>query len=267
MPAAAAPILVTGSHRSGTTWVGRILASAPSTVYLHEPFHRRPDPDTAGADTRFDCWFTYVCRENEQAYRAAIEDVLARAARAHASNRPTRPIVKDPLAVFSAPWFADRFQTRNVVLVRHPAAFAASLKHKGWTHPFADFLRQPLLMAHHLDPFAGEIMRFTRQAHDVVDQAALLWRLIYSVVLQYQRDFPGWTYVRHEDLVPDPPSAFRTLFAQLDLDYGVDAERAIAAHRRTEVADWRERLTDTEIQRVRIGVGTLADRFYADADW
>jgi hypothetical protein len=67
--------------------------------------------------------------------------------------------------------------------------------------------------------------------------------------------------------MPDPPSAFRTLFAQLDLDYGVDAERAIAAHRRTEVADWRERLTDTEIQRVRIGVGTLADRFYADADW
>ena len=31
-------VLVTGSHRSGTTWVGKILAEAPETCYLHEPF-------------------------------------------------------------------------------------------------------------------------------------------------------------------------------------------------------------------------------------
>src|SRR5690349_12629876 len=32
------PILVTGTHRSGTTWIGRIIAADPSIGYIHEPF-------------------------------------------------------------------------------------------------------------------------------------------------------------------------------------------------------------------------------------
>ena len=33
------PILVTGSHRSGTTWAGQMLATAPGIGYIHEPFN------------------------------------------------------------------------------------------------------------------------------------------------------------------------------------------------------------------------------------
>ena len=32
------PILVTGAHRSGTTWAGKMLVLAPGVAYLHEPF-------------------------------------------------------------------------------------------------------------------------------------------------------------------------------------------------------------------------------------
>ena len=35
------PILVTGAHRSGTTWVGKMLALAPGIGYVHEPFSPR----------------------------------------------------------------------------------------------------------------------------------------------------------------------------------------------------------------------------------
>src|SRR5262245_36354035 len=34
------PILVTGSQRSGSTWVGQMLASHPRVVYFWEPFNR-----------------------------------------------------------------------------------------------------------------------------------------------------------------------------------------------------------------------------------
>src|SRR5690606_21198944 len=34
-------ILVTGSPRSGTTWVGRMLATDPRLTYFHEPFNNR----------------------------------------------------------------------------------------------------------------------------------------------------------------------------------------------------------------------------------
>jgi hypothetical protein len=260
---------VTGAHRSGTTWVGRILASAPSVAYIHEPFHVRHDPAVCGA--RFDHWFTYVCDQNETAYAGAIRDMLARASTNGQAGAPersgVRPLIKDPIAVFSAAWLAARFQTRNVVMIRHPAAFAASLKAKAWAHPFAHFLEQPLLMSHHLEPFAGEIMRFTRQVHDIVDQAALLWRLIYSTVLTYQRRFPDWIFVRHEDLAANPLQGFRSLFDRLDLEYSDATEEAIVAEGSVDVSAWRTRLTAAEIERVRIGVGDLVRRFYTDDEW
>src|SRR5665811_676016 len=75
MNSAVPPMLVTGSHNSGTTWVGRMLAASRSVAYSHEPFnvgHRRPGICT---DT-FHRWFTYVCVDNESHYRGDIERLV-----------------------------------------------------------------------------------------------------------------------------------------------------------------------------------------------
>lgn len=32
-------ILVTGSHRSGTTWIGQMLSQDKNTMYVYEPFN------------------------------------------------------------------------------------------------------------------------------------------------------------------------------------------------------------------------------------
>lgn len=275
------PILVTGSHRSGTTWVGRILATARSVAYVHEPFHLHHDPSLC--DARFENWFTYVCAENEAPYREPIRRMLHEARRRSGApwyrRSRVRPLIKDPLAVFSAPWLASRFATRNVVLIRHPAAFAGSLKQKNWTHPFAHFLRQPLLMSHHLQPFADEIRSFARDERDVVDQAALLWNVIHAMILAYQETHPDWIYVRHEDLSRDPVEGFRYLFERLDLEPSETSREAIVAHSFAEAATelernslanvdtWKTRLTAAEIERVRDRVWDVARRFYSEDEW
>ena len=54
-----APILVTGSNRSGTTWLGRLLAEAHGTVFVNEIFnldHAQPGLFAA----RFPHWFMYL---------------------------------------------------------------------------------------------------------------------------------------------------------------------------------------------------------------
>lgn len=56
------PILVTGSHRSGSTWVGRMLALSPSVGYIHEPFNIRHRHGICKA--HFEYWFQYICDEN-----------------------------------------------------------------------------------------------------------------------------------------------------------------------------------------------------------
>jgi len=65
------PILVTGSHCSGTTWVGRMIAASPSVVYIDEPFNIKHDVGICGA--QFDYWFTYVSDQNEQDYYEHIK--------------------------------------------------------------------------------------------------------------------------------------------------------------------------------------------------
>ena len=33
------PIIISGSPRSGSTWIGRVLSQHPETKYVHEPFN------------------------------------------------------------------------------------------------------------------------------------------------------------------------------------------------------------------------------------
>ena len=70
----AKPILVTGAHRSGTTWVGKMLALAPGVAYIHEPFNPRTAAGLSPA--RFDRYFTVVTRENEARYRPGLEQTI-----------------------------------------------------------------------------------------------------------------------------------------------------------------------------------------------
>ncbi len=301
------PILVTGGPRSGTTWVGRMLALAPGVDYLHEPFNPHMPAGYAGGV--FDRHLVYVCAENEAAYRPALERTLAfhyhlgaavravqtprdvaRIARdevrlTRARLRHGRPLVKDPIAFFSAEWLADTFGMDVVALVRHPAGFVASFKRLGWRHRFQSFLDQPLLMDAYLRPFEAEIERAAAGEDDAVGEAILLWRLVHHTVLLYRGRRPAWLFRRHEDLARDPLGEYADLYRRLGLELTTGARRQIEAHSADtnpaalerahsvrlasseSLGNWSAVLTGDEIARVREEAGELAAAFYTDADW
>ncbi|HFQ91935.1 MAG TPA: hypothetical protein ENK29_03550, partial [Chromatiales bacterium] len=70
------PILVTGSHRSGTTWVGRMLTVSPALYYVHEPFNPSHPPGAGICNIRIKTWFKYITEENQQEYLRPIQDML-----------------------------------------------------------------------------------------------------------------------------------------------------------------------------------------------
>jgi hypothetical protein len=301
------PILVTGAHRSGTTWVGTMLALSPRVGHIHEPFSPVTAPGISSAP--FDRFFVYVTEENEGPYLEPLRRTmefrygvrrqlgairspreLARSARdfgsfAASRARRSRPLLKDPIAVFSSEWLATRFDAQVIALIRHPAAFASSLKRLGWSHDFRGFLDQPLLLRDHLGPFEAEIRDFAERERDAIDQAILLWRLIYSTVATFRERHPGWTFVRHEDLSRAPVPGFEALFATLGVELDDGIRERIAAHsaagnpaelRRAHdvtldsaanVASWKRRLEPAEVERIRAGVADVAPAFYPDEDW
>ncbi|RME60372.1 sulfotransferase [Candidatus Parcubacteria bacterium] len=300
-------ILVTGSHRSGSTWVGRMIALSPEVTYVHEPFSPIHRPGICRA--RFHHWYTFLCDENADGYRQALAETLAlkyqfreelRACRStrdigrmlrdafsftRGRVRGNRVLIKDPIAFFSAEWLAQTFSMDVVVLIRHPAAFVGSLKRAGWTFRFANLFQQPMLMQRLPACYRDEIQRFTQSERDIVDQGILLWRIIHTVILEYQKHHPEWIYLRHEDLARDPQSGFGELYDRLGLQMTPSIEAKIRRYCSTiQEADklpvhairrdssrtltaWKQRLSRNEIHRIRKATEDIASRFYGERDW
>lgn len=122
-------ILVTGSHRSGSTWTGQVLARAPGVHYIHEPFNvgfpRYRSPLT--------CWFEYLdssLPEQAQRVRTYLDSFVTpfhKQKLARVFRSPTfkdallglkdlfdglgasRHVIKDPIAIMSAAWIYETF--------------------------------------------------------------------------------------------------------------------------------------------------------------
>ena len=283
------PILVTGSHRSGSTWVGQMIATSPRVGYVHEPFNVDHHPGICPMSVPY--WFTYVTDENASRFQPALDRTLRFAysplAELRTARRPRhfarvvvdgghflkyrllrcRPLLKDPLALFTTEWLASEYSMDVVLLVRHPAAFAASVRRQGYTHPFSDFLRQPQLMRDHLAPFEQEIRAIEARSPDVIDEAALLWRLTTFMTLKLQSLHPDWLFYRYEDLAQDPTEHFKRIFGKLHLKFTREIHDRIDRATNPNISGWKEDLSPEEIGALRSMVGELSDPLYADADW
>lgn len=296
------PILVTGAHRSGSTWVGNMIGKSEEVCYMLEPFNFHYGPGICNAP--FEYHFPYVTAANEARYIEPIQQTLAfryhfwrellsvrskfqlrrcfrdAAAFRRAKMKEQRPLFKDPIAFFSAEWLAERFGFRVVVLIRHPAAFASSIKRLDWSHPFEDFLKQPTLMNGFLKPYRAQIEDFAANPRDQVDQAILLWNMIYGTVLRYREDHRDWIFLSHEDISMDPVTHFRELFEALDLAFTPEVETHIRSHTdgsnpaespegatilkmdsKTNIYNWKKRLSAEEIERIEKGTGETAKHF------
>jgi hypothetical protein len=280
---------------------------APPIAYLWEPFsvlHRR-----GILDVRFPYWFPYVCAQNGEAYVTPLRNMLGFKYRTSAELRSVRtpkdaarlvrdrgrfanwrrqgarPLLKDPIAVYSAGWLADTFDMEVIALTRHPAAFVNSIVGRRLRHPFDHFLRQPLLMRDVLAPFAAQISRFADVEQPLLDQGILLWNLLHTPIARYRRDRPSWSFLRLEDVAAAPDATFRAIYERLGLLYDETVRRTVAehsgsdnpaedidptSHRRDSAASvvaWKRHLPPEDVDRIRTGVEPLSKEFYTDEDW
>ena len=302
------PILVTGSIRSGTTWIGRVLGFSPDVGYIYEALNARLWPDWLSV--RLPRVYTYMCEENGHLYersivealrfRYPIQNVVSAPNLHHVAHmldqyrlslwyrlRRRRPLLKDPKAILAAEWLAQRFDMQVAVMIRHPAAFASSIKRLGWQFDFRNWSDQPLLLRDLIGPYEEPIRKFAEREHDIIDQAILTWNVIHCVIEGYKQRHPDWVFLRHEDLCEDPIEGFRDLYKRLDLAWDAVVEESIVRYSTDEskkevptylaatvVRDsraarwtWMRRLTEEERERIREGTAEIAKSFYRHEDW
>lgn len=256
MPLAQRPVLVTGSNRSGTTWVGHMLCLSDELAYVHEPFN--PGIWPRWTTTPIPYRNLYLCDENAGPWKAEFQAVIDRQfpLRAHigeiksprdvarlirdATSRwrpqalhrvggaPT--LMKDPIAIFSSEWLASTFDLQVVMMVRGPLAFAGSIKRLNWAFDFTNWTDQPLLMRDHLDEMADQITRATVEPFDLIDQAILSWNATYSFVAKMRDLHPTWSFVDYQSLAQSPLVEFESLYNTLGLSFNKRVADAILEH-------------------------------------
>jgi len=309
------PILLTGSHRSGTTWVGRIISSSREVGYIMEPFNdvnRRkgvfekqfnrffPCLNPEEKDEYFESFqktltFKYSLAEGFSSIRGLrdsarlLRDFINFSRYRHAS---LRPFIKDPNALFLAGWLAETFGMQVIVLIRHPAAFVSSILKLGWGHSFSDFLKQPWVFEDLMPDYRTEVQYFSEHEQPLIDQAILLWKILYSVVAEYQRRHPDWLFIRHESLSVDPAHQFASIFSWLQLSFtpeirqvidkfsrkdnpedvtstniSVSSPKSLMRNTRANLDNWKRRLSSKEICYIRKRAEPVSSLFYTDEDW
>jgi hypothetical protein len=284
-----------------------MISAAPNVGYIQEPFNIgltegiNPEP--------FKYWFQYISDENADNYKAKIENILkfkypiiknilklktiGRGKRfIEDSGRfffyritKARPLIKDPIAFFSAEWLNKNFSCDVVVLIRHPAAFCSSLKIKKWDFDFSNFSDQPLLMEKFLGPFKNEIEEFNINEKDIIDQGILLWNCIHYTMSQYKKNNPEWLFIKHEDLSLNPLEQFRTIYKKLNLEFTRRAQSEILEssspsnpseqikgnelmrNSKKNVMNWKKRLTKEEINRIKEGTSEISSLLYTEEEW
>ncbi|MEX1071329.1 MAG: hypothetical protein WEC37_01765, partial [Anaerolineales bacterium] len=198
-----------------------------------------------------------------------------------------RVLLKDPFAIFSTPWFAERLNCEVVIVLRHPAAFVSSLKRLDWPFDFQHILDQPLLMRDLLEPFRSEMVDAIHHQQDVVGQGSLLWRLICYVTHKTQQAHPNFHVVLHEEISLQPIQGFERLYTELELPFTSKVQKGImkatSAKNPQEVSldsiystnldsaanleNWRQRLSQEEIARIHELTKDVASLYYRDEDW
>ena len=286
-------LFLTGTHRSGTTWLARMLA-ASGIWYAHEPFnpnkgrwpeaftYRRPGTKDAAVDA-------LMGEVLDGGFRAALN--LPNADQPWMPlrwlpPRVSRRLVKDPLACLLAPYLTERFALQTLVVFRHPAGFCASVDRLGW--PRAEFLQRFLadeaLMADHLQPHRALIARYAGE--DSLASAAVLHGALNKVL---------WTGVERgmgralqfEALCLEPIEGCRRLFEELGLPYDaavreehealcLGRERAVGEYRTHAVArnslamaySWRKELAPAAWGELRAIWNEFGIPLYQqDRDW
>jgi len=247
-------VILAGSGRSGTTWVGNIINHDDDYRVAFEPVHRENVPEFSHFASR-----QYLRAQNaDPAYLEPVKRLLEGRIRnkwIDSRNRnefARKLLIKDIRTNLLLAWIAHRFPAvRIVLLLRHPYAIAASRIKLGWP-PFRDtFLAQADLMEDFLDPFR----ELLSEPHNDFSANVICWCVENYVPLK-QFATGGIHVCCYERFILDPESEVRRLVEFLGDPFPRDLDTVLA---RTSDTDWNRRGPQPAFDEWRREV-TAADR-------
>ncbi|CAN5778154.1 hypothetical protein BH23ACT10_BH23ACT10_37710 [soil metagenome] len=210
-------IYVSGSPRSGSTWLASILCDLLRYRLIFEPI-RHANDELAHFSNRF-----VDETEERLQLKRTVHGFLTGEVRLPYADRRNRRIIargriaKDVGSSLLLGWLRTTFPDLPIVfIVREPLLAVSSLMRMKWFTPRTPrfWLAQHGLMARHLNPLRGLI----EASNSYVERCALEWCISNSVPLrQFRAD--AWVMVRYIDLFEKPRETLNRLTDYLGVPY------------------------------------------------
>lgn len=212
-------ILVAGTARSGTTWLGNIIASQLPCRIMFEPFH----PGKVEGFSQFH-YFQYMqITEHNGDLQSFCQSVFTGNIRHCWIDRevdllkPQYRLIKEIRANLFLRWISLVFpEIPLLFIVRHPCAVVSSRMQLGWATDtdIESFLAQPKLIEDHLKDKLDSI----RQAETIEEKHAIIWCISNLVPLK-QFGPNDLNVIFYENLVLQPEIEIPRLFQAIHLPY------------------------------------------------
>lgn len=271
-------IILAGSGRSGTTWLGNIMAANPNIRIIFEPFDRRRVPDAASVPLR-----PYArVGDKHPAWELFVRQVLC--GRIHnewvdqQGKRwwATRCLVKTIRATLLLGWIDHLFHPRIVFMTRHPCAVVLSRVKLKWESHLDVLLAQPQLLTDHLEPFVDLI----HGAQTEVQKQAVLWCVENLVPLHQLREH-NWVFCTYEQLYRQPQAESERILQAVGICKTPLTQRAIRQvsmvtrpdsallTQGDPLTDWQRHLSTQDIDSIlnivqQFGITLYTDRVEPD---
>ncbi|MDQ3005899.1 MAG: sulfotransferase, partial [Chloroflexota bacterium] len=255
-------ILVAGAARSGTTWLGDLIASQIPCRILFEPFNPNLVPEYRGFR-----YFQYMRPGSEDPeFRAFARMVFTGEIRNRWVDRQNERIVseyrliKEIRANLALKWLHDNFPEIPIIfLMRHPCAVVSSRMELGWAtdSDIQPFLSQPDLMGDYLCDYHELI----RNAKTEEEKHAIIWSISNLVPLkQFQPGELKIVYYEHLCTQPDLelPEIFNSIGQRYDATAMDRINRPSQTTRKTsavvngkdQIFHWKQQLTPLQIDNI-----------------
>jgi len=294
-------IFVTGSPRSGTSWLMEILRNIPDYTYSFEPlnpiwyheprklgFHSRvylpPDANWPEGEEYFKKIINGEKVGFQYLYRFTPKEVMS-------ILLGKKLIVKSVRANRLLPWMAKRFQIHKLIfIVRHPCAVIASQLKTGFCgyhdpiFPYGNIFptnKQILAEASQIDELDDSLLKKLKNIKTREETLAAAWCLDNCIPLLLPKPRP-WTFIIYEKLVQDgkkdltrifnelgekniPQSAYqqlRILSLVSPSRLGLEDEQKAVPNTNIQLSKWKTKLSETQIERILKVVSDFGIDFY-----
>jgi len=271
-------ILVAGTARSGTTWLGDILASQLNGRIMFEPFHSRK------VKTFSQYHYFHYMRPDEK--DEVLADFCKRIFSGDIRDKwidnyievlwPKYRVVKEIRANLLLKWIHNQFpQVPMLFIIRHPCAVVLSRMTLNWDtdRDIEPFLAQPKL----LEDFLGKKMDVIMEATSPEEKHAVIWCVSNLIPLkQFQKE--ELNVIFYENLCLQPEIEITRLFQSIQLERRSSLFTTLEVPSTTtlqtsaivtganRVNSWQNKLTSGQIDKILSVVATFGlDYLYGDS--